>query len=274
MIVAGKLAFFRPTMPTIPEPSETVSISKDALVKLQRLASVGVSAVGAAHEINNLLTVPLTYSQLSKKHPNDQEIVEKALNSANRAFDAIRHISSSMLDFVSGKRQGFTADIRTCAETAITFLYKDPNKNRTKIVNSISPGIWAQVHEIDLQQMLLNLLLNAMNAIQRSGKAGQIRLSALSTDGQTIILVSDTGPGLPENAVDKLFTPFLERSDDKTAGKLSLNQDEQGNGLGLLVCKQLAEANGGQIRWVPTEREGTTFEITLNSAQPALSKAV
>ncbi|HWB20763.1 MAG TPA: histidine kinase dimerization/phospho-acceptor domain-containing protein, partial [Phycisphaerales bacterium] len=109
-------------MPTIPDPSASVSIPRETLAKAQRLATVGVSAASAAHEINNLLTAPLSYFQLSAKHPDDHELREKAIQCANRALDTIRQISESMLDFASRKKAISAVDVKSTAKAAISLL--------------------------------------------------------------------------------------------------------------------------------------------------------
>jgi signal transduction histidine kinase len=113
-------------------------------------------------------------------------------------------------------------------------------------------------HTVFADEDMINLVLRNLisNAIKFTNKAGNITLSSQQIDGQMQIYVTDTGVGISKDGIDKLFTKNINPTTLGTA-------NEKGTGLGLLLCKEFIEKNGGVIAVKSDEGKGSTFEIKL-----------
>ncbi|MCB1404447.1 MAG: HAMP domain-containing histidine kinase, partial [Rhodobacteraceae bacterium] len=115
----------------------------------------------------------------------------------------------------------------------------------------IAGGLAARADPDQLFRVLTNLVRNAAQAIEASGRAGSVTVSAGEGDGRTRIRVADTGPGLPPKARENLFRPF------------SGGVRQGGTGLGLVIAAELVKGHGGSLTLDETAREGTTFVVDI-----------
>jgi signal transduction histidine kinase len=128
------------------------------------------------------------------------------------------------------------------------------------------PGeLWVQGDSVQLEQVLLNLLINARQAMM--GKGGSLTLKAAATEKNEVrIQVIDTGTGIPENLLPKIFQPFF------TTKGTTRKDEARGTGLGLAICKDIVEHHRGQITVESQVGQGTTFSILLPAAESEESK--
>jgi len=113
---------------------------------------------------------------------------------------------------------------------------------------------------VQLEQILLNLLINARQAML--GKGGSITIRAQEIEGEKAVRIQviDTGPGIPEKLLPKIFEPFFTTKGTAKKG------ESKGTGLGLAICKEIVEHHKGRIEVQSTVGKGTTFGIVLPSA--------
>jgi len=228
------------------------------LSNIRRLNVLGEMAAAVAHELNQPLAVISSYAQgvAAKLHagtvsPDDLlKPVEAITDQANRAGEIITSIRS----IVGNQKTKRTAvDLNAAIKEALVFLKSECQVQRVGITLDLEDGLpQAVVDKTQVQQLVLNLARNAMEAMSKNPSAPSdmtIR-SSLNDDGSIVIEIKDTGPGIsPENSSD-IFAPFFTT---KT----------QGLGLGLSICHSITEAHGGRI-WVdPESATGATVRFSL-----------
>jgi two-component system NtrC family sensor kinase len=223
------------------------------LARTNRLASLGTITGIIAHELNNLLTPMISYAQLALKDPEDRELVHKALQRTLDGGERAAEIISSVLGFSRTANGGDQADVRAVVDEALRCLARDPKKDGFEFTVDIAAGCEASIAPVLLVQILMNLILNAYQAMTK-GK-GRITIKAW-TDGDTYIRVIDNGCGIEAELLPRIFDPFVTYRNRP-------NATDGGTGLGLTACKRLVEEVGGTISVESTVDEGTTFEIRL-----------
>jgi len=226
------------------------------LREAQRLAALGTMAAMIAHEFNNLMTPVISYAQYALEKNDDglmRRAVEKALQQAKRA--------SQMCDRILGvaTQQHLgpgPVQIKPLVEETVASLGRDLGKDNIQVRIEIPDDIRVRAHAGHLQQVLLNLILNARQAML--GRPGILTISAAPVgENQVAIKVKDTGCGIRPEDLDRIFEPFF------TTRRHADRPDQRGIGLGLTVCKDLVEEDGGSIEVQSEVNKGTTFTITL-----------
>ncbi len=223
------------------------------LIQSEKLTSVGKLAAGIAHQINNPLTGVLTYSSLLlKKTPEsnpDHEDLRVIVDETMRC----REIVKGLLEFSrQAEPQKKIVDINDVITNSLYLIRNQALINDVKVSTELSdqlPGIMADGNQI--QEILLNITLNAMDAMPEGGK---LHVTSDTTDNNRFvqIKVSDTGCGISPKNLDKVFDPFFTT---KGAGK--------GTGLGLAVAYDVIEKHLGKIKMESEVGKGTTCIIDL-----------
>ncbi len=225
-----------------------------------RLATVGTLAAGIAHEINNIMTPVLAYAQLAKADPHDVALQVKALDRAIAGAESASRIAQAVLGFTRTDDDLEHANVSEAIDAALACLARDPSKDGTHLDISVDRDAEVCIPPLALQQVLLNLILNAVTAMRP--KRGSLRISgAQHPDGATRITLADTGPGIPRHLLATLFEPFVTstaRPEHSLAAEAA-----SGSGLGLAVCKRLVENVGGSIEARSNPGQGAAFTITL-----------
>ena len=223
------------------------------LIQLEKLTSIGKLAAGIAHQINNPLTGVLTYSSLLlKKTPEsspDHEDLRVIVDETMRC----REIVKGLLEFSrQAEPQKKIVDINDIITNSLYLIRNQALINNVKISTELSdqlPGIVADGSQI--QEILLNIILNAMDAMPEGGK---LHVTSDTTENNRFvqIKVSDTGCGISPKNLDKVFDPFFTT---KGAGK--------GTGLGLAVAYDVIEKHLGKIKMESEVGKSTTCIIDL-----------
>jgi PAS domain S-box-containing protein len=230
------------------------------LVQIHRFTAVGEMASTLAHEINQPLTAITNYlkgcarilDRMDGEHvPALRGAVNEAANQALRAGDIIRHMRQFL---ARGEIEPAAEDLPALlAESVHVALLAVPPGYVEIVFDLAEPSRLVMVDRVQTQQVLLNLIRNAIEAMAESPR----RLLVLKTgepmpDGLVKISVADTGTGLLPHVRDNLFQTFV-------------SSKENGMGLGLSICRTIVESHGGRI-WVETSsEEGTTFSFTLRT---------
>ncbi len=225
--------------------------TRQQIGRSEQLASVGRLAAGVAHEINNPLTGVLAFSDLLREKENmdaqDREDLELIIRETKRA----REIVKGLLDFARETPQVKTQlNINDLVRQTILLLGKRDAFQNIQLVEVLAdslPQILGDKNQ--LQQVLVNLSLNACEAMP---KGGTLQLATFCTDGQIVIEVTDTGCGIKRDHLDKIFEPFFTT---KPVGK--------GTGLGLSVSYGIIQQHGGTLEVESQEGKGTTFKVTM-----------
>lgn len=250
----------------IAELNAEVHALHDELERTQRLATLGMLAGSIAHEFNNILTPVMSYSQLALSSPTDSALTTKALQRAVDGTEKAASIASAMLGFLRSDRSQTKANVRYVASEALRCIGRDLAKDGIAIDLNIAADIDVCMRELGLEQVLVNLILNAVEAIRPN--TGRITISArpdhdASGAQQVIITIDDSGCGISPEHLEKIFEPFYT---NRSGGG-----ERRGTGLGLSICKRLIEECGGEISATSRLGAGTTFTIRLPRAEPQAS---
>ena len=242
------------------EMTRKLSEAQRQIYQSQKLAAVGQLAAGVAHEINNPLTGVLSYSSFLLKRAQDKPEFREDLEVIVRETKRCRGIVQGLLDFArQSPPEKHESDVGEIFERAIRIVQTQIDPLRVELrkdVHAGLPKIYADANQI--QQVLVNLLLNANDAMTQNG--GTLTLTAgLARDGASApaqpeeieIHVSDTGCGIAPENLPKIFDPFFSTKGPK------------GTGLGLAVAWGIVEKHNGRIEVESEVGKGTTFRILL-----------
>lgn len=218
-----------------------------------RLASIGELAAGVAHEINNPLTGILGYSQLLKRKTTDDEVkrrLEFIHSEALRAAKVVENLRTFARRREINKEIFNINDILHKALEMRIYELKTSNIQVRKELASVLPFVKVDFHQI--QQVFLNILVNAEQAMTEASQSGKLIIKTEKVNGNIRVSFTDNGPGIPAEYIDKIFDPFFTTRDEKG-----------GTGLGLSICHGIVTAHDGKI-YVNTELgKGTTFFVEL-----------
>jgi signal transduction histidine kinase len=322
--------------PESPNPLEAAHLLRDLyearqemqelrtrLQHAQRLAALGTLAASIAHEVNNLLTPVLSYARFAQARPDDHALTAKALERAASGAEQASQIASAILR-LAGNRTGNSptarssglafeqTNVASAIRDAMLCLARDPARDGITVVLDVDPSAEVAMEPVALQQVLLNLVLNALHAMTQGGRlaisaavapaagpvvhqartqgrstwnvregiAGHVARSALPHAQNTrgvMITVEDSGRGIDAAVLPKIFEPFAVGADvpqDGAGNRLGdARSPRAGTGLGLSICKQLVTAARGSIQVRSEVGKGTRFSIHLPEASPARLKA-
>jgi len=225
------------------------------LLQAQRLSSVGELASSVAHEFNNILTTIINYAKIGMRAPNNPsqaQAFEKILRSGQRASTIV----NSMLGFArNNATHRELTDIVPLVEEAIILTEKDLGKHRVTIEKRFHGRPMGYVAAGQIEQILVNLILNARQAMPTGGRLKiEVRDNAA---GDTVeIKIADTGVGIAPENLRQIFEPFFTTKIPDESGR-------GGTGLGLSVCRQIIEQHHGRIRVESVVGKGSTFIVKL-----------
>lgn len=235
------------------------------LAEAERLTALGMLSAGVAHEINN----PLAYVLLNLEYVRQQlpqigadpERLEGLLGHVRDACHGAQRVATIVRDLRTFARHddGARATIDLCdvVEAAIN-IAGNTLKQAARIVRDYRDGTFVHASASRLEQVFLNLLLNAAQALPGRPERDEIRIYLAREGDRVVAEVTDTGPGIPPHAAARIFEPFFTT---KPVGV--------GTSLGLPICRSIVTAHGGTIDLVPRPGPGATFRITLPAAADA-----
>jgi two-component system NtrC family sensor kinase len=228
---------------------------RDQLTHCHRLSTLGTLTSIIAHEYNNILTPVISYAQLALARPEDRDLLIKAVEKALAGAERAASLSASILGFAREDHDpAVDADLPAVARESIQCLGRDPAKDGISVHVDL-PDVRVAIPPVQLQQVVVNLMLNAREAMKRGGElhiTGRIGGDAVAME------VRDTGPGIDPAVMGRLFEPFVttKHGPDHTGGK-------QGTGLGLCICRDMVRRVGGDITVASEPGRGATFTVTL-----------
>jgi len=220
------------------------------LIQTEKLAAVGTLAAGVAHEVNNPLASISSLIQILQTRSTDEETKEM-LRLISTQITRITNVTKDMMEFARTRQPARAAlDINKTIEQSIRLASFDKAFQKLNLkteLDSHLPHINADANQ--LQQVFLNLLLNARDAMP---EGGDLWVKTNYDKNEIEIEIADTGTGITSEHRAHIFDPFFTT---KPTGK--------GTGLGLAVCYGIITAHGGRIEVNPNNRQGTVFKIVL-----------
>ncbi len=232
--------------------AETLRNVQDELLHKEKLASVGQLAAGVAHEINNPLGTILLFAGLLTKDLAQDDSKRGDVDMIVKEATRCKNIVADLLNFAR-QQEIFSqdTDVNELLEQVLAQQSLRPNFAQIEIVRQLDPGLpIIQADTAQLQQVFINLMDNAAEAME---KGGALTIATRRLDANSIeIQVSDTGCGIPEENLGKLFNPFFTT---KPPGK--------GTGLGLSIVYGIVKMHRGQITVQSQVGQGATFRVIL-----------
>lgn len=244
------------TQPLIHSPEEQIAALQQQLLQMQKLAALGELVSTTTHEFNNVLMTILNYARLGQRH-KDEATRDKALEKILAATQRASKITSTILAVARNRSDSFEpTNLKQIVADTLVLLERELTKYRISVETYLAdvPDVPAMGNQI--QQVLLNLLINARQAMRGGGRV-IIRLEHDAAAGTVDLIVRDTGCGIPPDKLPRIFEPFFStKSGPDETGK-------GGTGLGLASCRQIIEAHRGRVRVESTVGKGTQFTIKL-----------
>ncbi|VAX24523.1 hypothetical protein MNBD_NITROSPINAE02-1980 [hydrothermal vent metagenome] len=238
--------------------TEELKIAQGELIQASKMAAIGEMASGVVHEINNPMGVIRGYAEellyrinkISPQNYNVEEILS-SLETIVKQADRCQEITDTLLNFSRRQKMTVSAvDINEVIFQVIHFASHKAKEKDVKIINELASNIPTVLTDsCMLEQILLNLYLNAMDAIEDSGK---ITTTTSFYHSEVKISITDDGTGIAAENLPTIFDPFFTT---KVSG--------QGTGLGLSICTRLIERLQGKITVESKPGEGATFSVTL-----------
>ena len=230
---------------------------RSQLIHSERLSAVGQLVSGVAHELNNPLQSILGFTELlidAEERPELRRDLEQVRSEAIRAGKIVRNL----LAFVrrSSSERSMTS-VNDIVKTTISLRSYEFGTANIRLFESYGEGLpCVVVNPEEIQQVILNLILNAEQAMRAAHRGGMLTVTTKCVDETVMIEIQDDGPGVPPALAGRVFEPFF-----------STKEVGEGTGLGLSIAMGIAEAHGGSLTLVPTGK-GACFQLSLPGVDP------
>jgi C4-dicarboxylate-specific signal transduction histidine kinase len=239
---------------------------RQELAHLGRVAVLGELSGTMAHELNQPLAAILANAEAAQSFlakgpaysPKVQEALDGVVEADVRAGDIIKRLRSMLK---RGEFQGQRLDLGEIAREALALADGDRRERDVQVATELAPGLPAVFGDrVQLQQVLLNLIVNACDAMAAIPRPERLLTVATSprTNGSVVLSVEDRGTGIPDTDLERIFEPFQSTK-------------AQGLGLGLSICRTIVSAHGGRLWAANNPQRGATLHLELPSAGPGAS---
>jgi len=235
------------------------------LIHVSRVSAMGTMASTLAHEINQPITAVANYVEavrdlLVDPDPDDLPMIREALDDTAREALRAGHIVRRLRDFVArGETEKTIEKLPALINEAAALGLLGAREKSVEPIFDLDPyASPVLVDKVQIQQVLINLIRNAVEAMSTSQERRLLITTRPDAPGFVRVTIADTGIGIPPDLAPQLFTAFVSTK-------------SQGMGLGLSICRTIVEANGGRIWMEPRAGGGTEFHFTLVRAEPESS---
>jgi PAS domain S-box-containing protein len=238
--------------------ARAMELQRQKLAHVSRLSTLGEMAAGIAHEINQPLTAIATFAdgctRLVHSGQGDSavltDVLTKISEQARRAAEVIRRLRNMVR---LGAQEKEIVGINDLVTEVIELVSIDTRTQSIRIQTNMSDALApVEVDKIQIQQVLLNLLRNAVDALEslEDEHMSIAVITAYNDKHEIMVSVVDRGDGVPANVVDKLFSPFFTTK-------------KSGMGVGLSICQSIVHAHGGTLWYTPNSDRGSAFHFAL-----------
>lgn len=222
----------------------------------EKMAELGKLAVGVIHEINTPLSVIAAATQLIMREEGLPEHVMELLDRIGSETQRLSHMSRGILTFGRlDSGEGGEADLNLVLRDVLQLLTYEIRKRSVTVNQKFDYRLpFLEADSGRLKQIFINLIMNALHAMEGGGT---LSISTFSpVESECVVLISDTGHGIPESAIGHIFEPFYTT---KKAG--------EGTGLGLYVTREIIRAMGGNIEVESRAGQGTCFTLSFKMTE-------
>jgi signal transduction histidine kinase len=240
---------FNGMMDELAETREREKVQQSQLAHTEKMAAVGTLAAGVAHEVNNPVAGVLACIENMRDDPDNSEMREQYLGLIHDGVKRIERTVANLLDFSRPRSMRLgPASLNQSLTQVIDLVRFQLRKSGVEPRFELDPrDPWIVGDRFQVEQLLLNLVLNALQAMP---EGGTLTLRTRRQGAWELVEVCDTGSGIPEAIRERIFDPFFTTRD---VGK--------GTGLGLAVSYNIATAHGGGLEVETTEGEGSIFRV-------------
>ncbi len=236
------------------------------LLQAQRMAALGELVGTTTHEFNNVLMTILNYAKIGLRN-KDEATRDKALEKIMAAAQRAEKITNSVLGLARNRKDEFApTDLAKILQESLILLEREMQKYRVAVVCEFADTPPVRAIGNQIQQVLLNLMTNARQAMPNGGQLLLKTLHDPSTNSVDLI-IRDSGTGIPRDQLSKIFDRFYSTKDGPD------ESGKGGTGVGLSTCKDIIDAHRGRIRVESTIGKGTAFTIRLPVFQQAASSS-
>ena len=228
------------------------TLLREQVIHNERLSAVGQLVAGVAHELNNPLQSVIGFSELlldGESRPGARADLEQVKTEAMRASRIVRHL----LSFVRRSAGPRTVEnLQNVVQSALALRRHDLRAANIALEEDYAEGLpLVSINRDEIQQVILNLIVNAEQAMSRQATGGRLRVHAGAVDGWVCVEVEDDGPGIPPELAGRIFEPFF-----------STKEVGEGTGLGLSLALGIASAHGGSLDLLSSDH-GARFRLRL-----------
>lgn len=220
-------------------------------MSVHRLCTLGMLAAGAAHELNNLLTLVSGWASLAASEDTDDCSRANYLGKVAEASSQLSGFARDLLDLARGRDEEWgVVNVNDVCRRAVGLVDYQMEKDDIELETRLSrdePTV--EGSECELTQTLLNLMMNARQAMPEGGR---LELSSAVEGGRAVLRVTDTGTGIDSEVSQRAFQPFY-----------TTREGEGGTGLGLAVCRQIVKKHAGELELTDAPDGGTTAVVRI-----------
>ena len=244
---------------------QQVELLKQRLAQAQKLTALGELVSTTTHEFNNVLMTIINYAKMGMRH-RDAATRDKCFEKILGASDRATKITNTVLGMARNRSAGQeSTDLVRLVEDTLVLLEREMNKYRVTVEKQFQAIPQAYVNGNQIQQVLLNLLINARQAMPNGGRLW-IKLLHDAENDMIDLVVRDSGCGIPADKLPRIFESFYTTKNGPDAS------GKGGTGLGLSMCRDIIEAHHGRVRVDSTVGKGTAFTLKLPTAAKAAPK--
>lgn len=235
----------------VEKKTKSLEMANESLRKKDRMESLGILMAGIAHEIRNPLTSIKTYAELLPKKYDNPKFREMISKDIPYEIERLNNLINELLEY-SKPKKAFkeNTNLYEVIEKILALTANKIQKENVKINLDIPKDIFIYADKNHLKQIIINLILNGIEALNKEKKL--INISTMESLGKTYLMIEDNGCGMDEEELNKIYDPFYTTK-------------ASGTGLGLFVCYQLMEENNGKIHVSSAKDEGTSFILEFKS---------
>ena len=236
--------------------SDDTTVSADLLRQLaynEKMAELGKISAGVVHELNAPLSVIVSAAQMIMREDGVPDSVLEMIARISTEAQRLSHLTKGLLNFSSHDETVCDVDLNLSIDFILNFLNYEAAKRAVTILTQFDFSLPVARLDVNaLKQILLNIIMNALQAMEENGGKLLVETEA-GEDGCSVrFVITDNGPGIPDETVNRIFDRYF-----------TTKKPGEGTGLGLFVTKSLVENMGGDIRVASRIGGGTTFSVTL-----------
>tara|TARA_Y100000758_G_scaffold95395_1_gene65822 strand:- start:504 stop:1292 length:789 start_codon:yes stop_codon:yes gene_type:complete len=241
---------------------QQVEMLQQQLVQAQKLTALGELVSTTTHEFNNVLMTIMNYAKMGLRH-DDKQTRDKALNKILTSSERAAQITNAVLGMARNRSDEMEpTNLGLIFQESLILLEREMTKYRIRLDKQFEDVPEAMANGNQIQQVLLNLLINARQAMPDGGTI-LLKLSHDTGNEMVVMVVRDSGSGIPKEKLPRIFDRFYSTKDGPD------ESGKGGTGLGLSACRNIIEAHQGRIRVESSVGKGTQFTIMLPVAGSA-----